>query len=326
MRLPVTVVRTRLPCPAPAAPPSGWPSASRPLLQTSVSPRLLRLQKKPRGGDSGRRNPGTRCTYAREHVPARRPTLCSAGTSPQRADDRLTTADCLCLGLIRSRMRRLSMTRICHGTPLIFAANSYRDLGHLYRHLGYILMNLVTRRRLKRLTVGDYDLGHLDTARGRMPPCPSRPVARRPRSATPANDRSGTSPLSVSGAPFFTTNVARPYGTEFRRDSAMPALLSGGQCWPSSCAGDALAGGDHASGRDHLRLARDSWRANTGTAAIRRAMCRFARCYVPDQGGTEAQMTAGSMPPTRRRGAPRKIIHLPGTPPPPRSRGNQVSR
>ena len=42
------------------------------------------------------------------------------------------------------------------------AANSDRDLGHFYYRLGYTLMNQVTRRRLKRLEMDDYDLGHLD--------------------------------------------------------------------------------------------------------------------------------------------------------------------
>jgi hypothetical protein len=44
----------------------------------------------------------------------------------------------------------------------MYAANSYRDLGHFYYRLGYILMNQVTRRHLKRLEMDDYDLGHLD--------------------------------------------------------------------------------------------------------------------------------------------------------------------
>jgi len=95
-------------------------------------------------------------------LPPCRSPLCSAGESPQRANDRLATTDCLCPGFIRSRVRPLSMTRICHGAPSTFAANSYRDLGHFYRHSGYILINQVTRRRLKRLKTGDYDLGHLD--------------------------------------------------------------------------------------------------------------------------------------------------------------------
>lgn len=45
----------------------------------------------------------------------------------------------------------------------MYAANSYRDLGHFYYRLGYILMNQVTRRHLKRLEMDDYDLGHLDS-------------------------------------------------------------------------------------------------------------------------------------------------------------------
>jgi hypothetical protein len=49
----------------------------------------------------------------------------------------------------------------------MFAANSDRDLGHFCYRLGYILMNQVTRRRLKRLEMDDYDLGHLDNVRNK---------------------------------------------------------------------------------------------------------------------------------------------------------------
>jgi hypothetical protein len=45
----------------------------------------------------------------------------------------------------------------------MFAANSDRDLGYFYCRLRYILMNQVTRRRLKRLKMDNCDLGHLDT-------------------------------------------------------------------------------------------------------------------------------------------------------------------
>jgi hypothetical protein len=45
------------------------------------------------------------------------------------------------------------------------ATNSDHDLGHFYRRPGYILMNRVALKRLTRLTMDDYDLGHLDSWR-----------------------------------------------------------------------------------------------------------------------------------------------------------------
>jgi len=148
-------------------------------------------------------------------------------------------------------------------------------------------MNQVTRRRLKRLTVGDYDLGHLDSAcHMELNSIATAMRALLHTEFTALLARTGTSQAGFARLAGFSP---RHVNNWCRRRAAVPPWAAALAAILDERSPDALEMMvDEAHCRWHETLGVPP---GVATEEIDCALRRLARRYAPDQGGTEGQRT-----------------------------------